>query len=159
MASLLSVGAKMFWSWFLTQPGFDSLETEFLRKDLTFIIFYPLRVLNSFFQQNYIIEVGWITLKILFTIHAHSKKSNFSPGCVDCANLLLGCSIKRHIILFFFCMGVEMNFVVWNIRISRNLTRQILLNPNIWMFWLDSYIPGYPLKVLSPGHHYLWSIG
>ena len=30
MANLLSVGAKMFWSWFLTQPGLDSLETEFL---------------------------------------------------------------------------------------------------------------------------------
>ena len=30
MASLLSVGAKIFWSWFLTQPGLDSLETEFL---------------------------------------------------------------------------------------------------------------------------------
>ena len=65
IANLLSVGAKMFWSWFLTQPGFDSLETEFLRKDWTFIIFYPLWVLNSFFQLNYIIEVGWITQKIL----------------------------------------------------------------------------------------------
>ena len=65
IANLLSVGAKMFWSWFLTQPGFDSLETEFLRKDWTFIIFYPLWVLNSFFQLNYIIELGWITQKML----------------------------------------------------------------------------------------------
>ena len=30
MASLLSVGAKIFCSWFLTHPGLDSLETEFL---------------------------------------------------------------------------------------------------------------------------------
>ena len=30
IANLLSVGAKMFCSWFLTQFGFDSLETEFL---------------------------------------------------------------------------------------------------------------------------------
>ena len=32
IANLLSVGAKMFCSWFLTQFGFDSLETEFLAR-------------------------------------------------------------------------------------------------------------------------------
>ena len=54
IANLLSVGAKMFWSWFLTQPGFDSLETEFLRKkDLTFIIFYPLWGYYELFKLNY----------------------------------------------------------------------------------------------------------
>ena len=56
IANLLSVGAKMFWSWFLTQPGFDSLETEFLRKkDLTFIIFYPLWGYYELFKLNYIL--------------------------------------------------------------------------------------------------------
>ena len=32
IANLLSVGAKMFCSWFLTQFGFASLDTEFLNE-------------------------------------------------------------------------------------------------------------------------------
>ena len=49
IANLLSVGAKIFWSWFLTQPGFDSHETEFLEKEKIellsyFILFMSIRV-------------------------------------------------------------------------------------------------------------------
>ena len=43
IASLLSVGAKIFWSWFLTQPGLDSLETEFLQQKCCWEIWEILR--------------------------------------------------------------------------------------------------------------------
>ena len=38
IASLLSVGANIFCSWFLTHPGLDSLETEFLKRHHLFAL-------------------------------------------------------------------------------------------------------------------------
>ena len=70
------------------------------------------------------------------------------PRCVDCAHLLLGCSIKRHIILFFFRMGVEMNFVIWDIWISRNLTRQSLLKFTSYQVFATFLVLGWRVTYL-----------